>query len=67
MGPNHRYIEGKILIPKMKKIVTVSLPPRLPRIIPNDYIHSEDVMCVVIRGLESVELKYSDEYDCEGK
>ncbi|WP_145929234.1 DUF3304 domain-containing protein [Chromobacterium vaccinii] len=67
MGPNHRYIEGKVLIPPEKKVVTVSLPQRLPRIIPNDHINSEDVMCVVIRGLEKVELKYADKYDCGDK
>ncbi|OLZ71210.1 hypothetical protein BS642_21015 [Chromobacterium violaceum] len=67
MGADGNYIRGKILIPEMQKIVTAKLPQRLPRIIPNDHINSEDVMCVVIRGLEKVELKYADEYDCRDK
>ncbi len=67
MGKDGNYIEGKVLTPAVTKEVTVNLPKRLPRIIPNDYKNSEDVMCLVIKGLEDVELKYSKSYDCEDR
>ncbi|WP_434626824.1 hypothetical protein [Chromobacterium sp. CV08] len=65
LDSNGRLVFGKELTPAVTKNVTVNLPHRLPRIIPNDYKNSEDVMCLVIKGLEDVELKYSKGYDCK--
>lgn len=67
LGSNGRLIFGKELSPSITKTITVNLPQRLPKVIPNDYKNSEDIMCLVIKDLDRAELKYSKSYDCEGE
>ncbi|WP_144408948.1 DUF3304 domain-containing protein [Chromobacterium vaccinii] len=64
LGADGALVDGKVLTPSITKQIFVKPPPRMPHIIPNDHIKSENIMCVIFKSLDTVELKYSNSYDC---
>ncbi|MEN7430405.1 hypothetical protein VA599_06575 [Chromobacterium sp. TRC.1.1.SA] len=64
LGADGALVDGKVLTPAVTKQILVKLPPRIPRITPNGHIRSENVMCIIFKNLNTVELKYSNSYDC---